>query len=49
MKYGYGEFHWADGKIFKGTWLDNKPKGKGIFVDKLGNEKEGEWNPPGKK
>ena len=31
MKNGYGEFHWVDGSIYKGHFVNNKLSGKGIF------------------
>lgn len=29
---GTGEYHWADGKIYKGEWCDNKMQGNGEYI-----------------
>ena len=41
-KEGYGAFKWADGRAYKGHWKDGKQHGKGILVDKEGQETEAE-------
>ena len=28
---GTGEYHWNDGRIYKGEWFDNKMQGKGEY------------------
>lgn len=30
-KNGYGEFEWADGKVYKGNWVNGKQHGKGLY------------------
>lgn len=29
---GYGVYHWADGRIYKGTWLNNNMHGSGEYT-----------------
>lgn len=38
-----GEYLWADGRMFKGDWLNNNMHGKGIYTWKDGRKYEGEY------
>jgi hypothetical protein len=33
-KEGFGEYRWADGRIYKGQWAEGKMLSKGVFIDK---------------
>lgn len=35
-KEGYGEYHWNDGRVYKGQWKDGKQEGEGTLIDKDG-------------
>lgn len=39
-----GKFQWSSGDIYIGEFQDNKMHGKGLFTNKLGVERKGEWN-----
>ena len=36
-------FKWADGKSYAGNWEKGKMHGKGIFINKDGEESHGVW------
>lgn len=40
---GEGTYRWADGKIYKGSWLNNKMHGPGHLVWADGKEYIGEF------
>lgn len=31
LRYGHGEFVSADGAVYRGMWVNDKPHGKGIL------------------
>jgi len=43
-KTGYSVFEWPDDRAFIGHWKDVHKHGKGILIDSLGTEIEGEWD-----
>jgi len=40
---GYGEFKWADGRVYKGEYVADKKHGKGVFKWADGRMYDGEW------
>ena len=42
-KHGYGEYTWADGRKYKGEWVNSKRHGKGKIISVDGTEREGIW------
>ena len=34
LKDGYGEYRWADGRIYKGEWVAGEMTSKGVFIDR---------------
>ena len=47
-KYGgdvnvYGEYHFFDGKVYKGYWLGNNPHGQGTMTLPDGTSYTGIW------
>jgi hypothetical protein len=40
---GFGVYTWADGRFYKGEWLNNNMHGKGIYTWKDGRKYEGEY------
>ena len=44
MKNGYGVLKWPDGRRFEGSFRDNKPDGRGIFITAKGERYEGNWS-----
>jgi hypothetical protein len=40
---GYGETTWADGKVYKGSYKEDKKHGHGMFTWENGRTYEGEW------
>lgn len=40
---GMGEYLQADGRMFRGDWLNNKMHGKGIYTWKDDRKYEGEF------
>jgi hypothetical protein len=41
LKEGYGEMHWADGSIYRGTWDRGVQNGIGIIIFAGGERKAG--------
>lgn len=44
MKTGLGSYHYPDGAVYKGEWLNNKKHGKGELITKEGIIFRGIWN-----
>lgn len=34
LKDGFGEYRWADGRIYKGEWQAGEMVSRGVFIDK---------------
>ena len=32
LKHGYGEYHWANGSVYKGLWKNGTIVQRGLFV-----------------
>ena len=32
LKHGYGVYEWADGRVYKGKWTENKMHKEGTFI-----------------
>lgn len=41
---GVGKFYWPDGRIYHGSYLDDKKHGEGKFTWPDGREYTGVWN-----
>ena len=41
---GQGKFTWPAGKIYVGSWANNKMNGQGVFTWKDGRRYEGEYH-----
>ena len=41
--HGYGDFSWADGRVYKGEYVDDKKEGQGVFIWPDGREYNGMW------
>jgi hypothetical protein len=42
-KEGFGVFTWADGRIYKGNWINGKQSGTGKYIRPNGEIKMGIW------
>ena len=42
-KHGFGKYHWADGRIYEGQWLNGKQHGRGKYTHQGGQIKIGIW------
>ena len=40
---GKGEYHWNDGRVYKGQWENEKRNGHGTLTYPDGTKKTGEW------
>ncbi len=34
QKDGFGEYRWADGRVYKGQWSKGEMTSQGVFIDK---------------
>ena len=41
--HGYGEWHYADGTVYKGQWIKGWMHGKGTMYYLNGTRRTGEW------
>ena len=41
--HGYGEFKWADGRVYKGDYKEDLKDGWGVFEWPDGRKYEGNW------
>jgi len=44
MMHGHGIYKWGDGRIFEGTYVDDRKQGQGIYLWADGRAYNGEWN-----
>lgn len=40
---GKGVYNWSDGRVYEGTWKNNKMEGEGVFKWPDGRKYEGEY------
>ena len=41
--HGEGLYKWPDGRVFRGTYMNDKKHGKGVFTWKDGRKYKGFW------
>jgi hypothetical protein len=43
MRHGEGEFHWANGDIYRGEWKEDVCDGRGMLLSANGDKYEGDF------
>ena len=44
MMHGHGVYKWGDGRIFMGSYIDDRKSGTGIYLWADGRAYNGEWS-----
>jgi len=43
LKHGHGRYTWPDNRVYDGQWSRGQRSGKGIYINSLGQKREGVW------